>query len=86
MAINSQIDLYNKKLEKNKLDKQDTKILLVNIKEKIKKLNTLLETFLVLSRIENNIEKLNKKRINFSDYLKKYVKDYIENNEIIKNI
>jgi len=86
MIINSKIDLYNKKLEKNKLDKQDTKILLENIKEKTKKLDNLLETFLLLSRVENKIENLDKTKINFSEYLEDFSQEYIENSEIIKNI
>jgi signal transduction histidine kinase len=86
MVINSKIDLYNKKLEKNKLDKKDTEILLENIKEKTKKLDNLLETFLLLSRVENSIEKLNKSKINFSNYLENFSREYIQNSEIIKNI
>jgi len=79
MVINSEIDLYNKKLEKNKLGEKDTKILLENVKKKTKKLNVLLETFLFISRLENKIEKLNKRKINFSEYLQNFSKIYIEN-------
>jgi len=86
MVIDSQIDLYNKKIEKNKLNEKDSEILLGNIKEKTKKLNNLLETFLFLSRVENKIEKLEKREINFSKYLKKYTENFIFNNEIVKNI
>jgi len=86
MVINSQIDLYNKKIEKNKLNKKDTEILLGNIKEKTKKLDNLLETFLLLSRVENSIENLDKTKINFSKYLEKFSMEYIKNSEIIKNI
>jgi signal transduction histidine kinase len=86
MIINSQIDLYNKKIEKNKLEKNDTNILLENIKQKTKKLDNLLETFLFLSRVENKIENLNKTKINFSYYLEQFIKEYIKNNDIIKNI
>jgi signal transduction histidine kinase len=63
MVINSEIDVYNKKLEKNELGEQDIQKLFEKIKEKTNKLNKLLETFLLLSRIENNIEHLNKKEI-----------------------
>jgi signal transduction histidine kinase len=84
MIINSQIDLHNKKIEKNKLEKNDTKILLENIKEKTKKLDNLLETFLFLSRIENKIESLEKVEINFSEYLENFTKKYLENNDINK--
>jgi len=86
MVINSEVDLYNKKLEKNKIEKNDTKNLLKNIKQKTKKLNNLLETFLFISRIENKVEKLEKKKIDFSKYLQNFTKNYLENNEIIKNI
>lgn len=83
MVINSRIDLYNKKLEKNKLNNDDTKILIFEIKESTKKLNNLLETFLFLSRVENNIENLEKKEFNFNKILKKYTQDYLNNNNIL---
>jgi signal transduction histidine kinase len=79
MVINSEIDLYNKKLEKGKLLERDTHILLENVKKNTKELNILLETFLFLSRIENKIEKLNKRKINFSKYLETLSKTYVEN-------
>jgi len=86
MIINSEIDLYNKKLEKNKLDEKDTFHLLISVKEKTKQLNNLLETFLFLSRIENKIENLDKKETNLSEYIENFSKKYIENNKILKNI
>ena len=86
MVINSEIDLYNKKLEKNKLWPESTAFLTNSIKEKTKKLNNLLETFLFLSRVENKVEKLEKEKINFSNYLENYTKNFILNNEILKNI
>ncbi len=86
MIINSQIDLYNKKQKLEKLDKNETKKLLEKIKQKTAKLNNLLETFLFFWRVENNIEKLKKQKINFSVYLENSIKKIIENNEIIKNI
>ena len=86
MVINSQIDLHNKKIEKNKLNEKDSEKLLENIKEKTKKLDNLLETFLLLSRVENKIEKLEKKEINFSKYLQNYTENFISNNEVLKNI
>ncbi len=82
MVINSQIDLFNKKIEKNKLEKDDTKILLENIKEKTKKLNNLLETFLFLSRVENKIENLNYKEKNLSNYIKNFIQNYLKENNI----
>lgn len=82
MVINSQIDLYNKKLEKGKLDKNDTEFLLLKIKDKTFKLNNLLETFFLLSRIENKIESLNTKEIILDIYLKELVNNYILNNDL----
>jgi signal transduction histidine kinase len=64
MVINSEIDVYNKKREKNILQKEEIENLLQKIKEKTSKLNRLLETFLLLSRIENGIETLDEKDIN----------------------
>ncbi len=80
MIINSQIDLYNKKLEKGKLTMQDTEKLLKNIKEKTKKLNNLLETFLFFSRIENNIENLEKKEVDLWKYLETFTQKYLKEN------
>ena len=86
MVINSRIDLYNKKLEKSKITLADTKNLLSDIKQKTKKLDNLLETFLLLSRVENNIEKLEKTKINFSKYISDFSHNYFDNNEMIKDI
>jgi len=81
MIIDSQIDLYNKKLEKNILSKNDTNILLNNIKSNTKNLNKLLETFMLLSRLENKlgnkIELLNKENINLEKYIKQITNNYI---------
>ncbi len=81
MVINSQIDLYNKKLEKWKLNKEDTKELLEKIKQKTKKLNKLLETFFLLSRIENNVENFSKNKRNLSNLLENTTQKYLENSE-----
>jgi two-component system, NarL family, sensor histidine kinase BarA len=83
MVINSRIDLYNKKLEKDKLNKNDIKILICEIKENTKKLNNLLETFLFLSRVENKIENLEKKEFNFNEILEIYTKDYLNTNNLL---
>jgi signal transduction histidine kinase len=77
MVINSQIDLYNKKLEKDKLNCDDTKILLEKISQNTKKLNKILELFLQLSRIENKIENFEKNEVVLDEYLKKISKDYL---------
>lgn len=77
MIINSQIDLYNKKLEKSILSEKDTQILLEKIKEKTFKLNKILETFFLLSRVENNIEKLNTNNQNLNNCIKSVVDNYL---------
>jgi len=82
MVINSQIDLYNKKLEKNKLNKGDTSKLLLKIKNRTFKLNKLLETFFLLSRIENSIEQLEIKEVNLENHLKCIVNNYVINNDL----
>jgi len=74
MVINSQIDLYNKKLEKWKLSHWDIEKLLLNIKEKTYKLDNLLQTFIMLSRIENKIAKIERKEVDF----KKYIIDLVD--------
>ena len=79
MVINSQIDLYNKKLEKEKLNEGDTQKLLKKIKEKTAKLNNLLETFLLLSRLDNSIECLNKQEVELNNYLKNITDNFILN-------
>lgn len=79
MVINSQIDLYNKKLEKSKLTENDTGILLEKIKSKTYKLNKILETFFLLSRVENNIEKLDKNSMNLNNCLEIVTKNYLLN-------
>jgi len=79
MIINSQIDLYNKKLEKSKLSKWDTSKLLLNIKEKTYKMNSLLETFIMLSKIENKIITLDKKEVVFQDYIRELINNFILN-------
>lgn len=73
MVIDSQIDLYNKKLEKKKISWNDTNLLLTKVKENTYKLNNLLETFLLLSRLENSLQCLNTQEIDFEEYIKKLV-------------
>jgi len=79
MVINSQIDVYNKKLEKWKLSSWDIEKLLLNIKEKTHKLDNLLETFIMLSRIENKIIKIDKKQVDFPVYIKELTNKFILN-------
>jgi len=81
MVIDSQIDLYNKKLEKKKISWNDTSLLLTKVKENTYKLNNLLETFLLLSRIEDNLQCLNKQEIDFEKYIKILVSSTVSLND-----
>jgi K+-sensing histidine kinase KdpD len=58
MIINSDIDLYEKKKEKNKLKEGDDSIFLKSIKDKTAKLNRLIETLFLLTRMEENLSLL----------------------------
>lgn len=78
MVINSQIDLYNKKLEKSKLSENDTQILLEKIKDKTSKLNKILETFFLLSRIENNLQEFSRKNHKLNHCIKTIVENYVQ--------
>ena len=86
MVINSQIDLYNKKLEKGKISETDMWSLLNIIKNNTKKLNNLLETFLLLSRIENGIEKLDITQKDGEKYMKDIVQHYVSSTSQTSNI
>lgn len=70
MIINSKIDLYHKKVEKNKVNKNDIYFLLDSIKSNTKKLNKLLETMFLLSRFQDEIIDFNKTEINLWEYIK----------------
>lgn len=58
MIINSDIDVYEKKKEKGFLKKDDDSIFLQSIKTKTAKLNKLIETLFLLTRMEENISTL----------------------------
>lgn len=75
MIINSEIDLYYKKCEKNKLSELDTDNLFTSIKQNTKKLNKLLETIFLLSRFQDKVIDFNKEKTN----LWKYIKTFSEN-------
>ncbi|MBT3852793.1 HAMP domain-containing histidine kinase [bacterium] len=47
--------------------------MLTKVKENTYKLNNLLETFLLLSRLENSLQCLNTQEIDFEEYIKKLV-------------
>jgi len=78
MIINSKIDLFTKKQEKEKLEKEDLEILLNWIKQDTKKLNKLLETLFLLSRITEWIQDFKKEKINLSEYLQKFTSNFLE--------
>lgn len=84
MIINSQIDLYNKKSEKNKSSENDTRELLNKIKSKTIKLNWLLEIFFLISRIENNLDQFQKKNYKLNICVKSIVQNYLQGIE--KNV
>lgn len=86
MVMNSQIDLYKKKLEKKDLTKTEIQSLLTNIKQKSYKLNQLLETFLLLSRMENNIQNLRKTHLNISEYLPLTCDGFLDSSSFDGNI
>jgi len=52
---------------------------LLNIKEKTYKLDNLLKTFIMLSRIENKIAKIEKKEIDFKKYIIDLVNTFLLN-------
>ena len=58
MVINSDIDVYEKKKEKGKLEERADEVFLGKIKQKTTELNTLIETLFLLTRAEENISKL----------------------------
>ncbi len=78
MIINSKIDLFNKKHEKWKLKKEDLNILLDWIKQDTKKMNKLLETLFLLSRVTEWIEEFKKEKINLSEYLEKFISNFLK--------
>jgi signal transduction histidine kinase len=55
--------------------------LLTKVKENTYKLNNLLETFLLLSRIEDNLQCLNKQEIDFEKYIKILVSSTVSLND-----
>lgn len=79
MVINSKIDLFTKKQEKEKLEKEDLEILLKWIKQDTKKLNKLLETLFLLSRITEWIEDFKKEKTNLSQYLEEFTSNLLKN-------
>lgn len=79
MVIDSHIDLYEKKKEKELISEEDTQVLLKKVKGKTADLNSILETFLLLSRVENNIEKLDFVEVYLDKYMKKITDEFIEN-------
>jgi len=96
MVINSKIDFYNKFIEKKwELNSKNNKLeldkLLLSIKLNTKKLNKLIETLFVLSRITEWIQEFKKNNVNLSNYIENNLSLYSEklkekNIKIIKKI
>lgn len=83
MIINSKIDLYNKMIEKWWVNKDDTSELLLSVKSNTNKLNKLLETLFLLSRMQEWITCFDKKTVNLSEYINREL-DYFETKLIEK--
>lgn len=69
MWINSKIDLYNKKCEKWSCSPNELQNLLLSIKTSTKKLNTLLETLFLFSRMQDWITVFDKQDIDLWKYI-----------------
>jgi signal transduction histidine kinase len=76
MVINSNIDLYNKKLEKQDegaVGDAGLPSLLASIKFNTKKLNKLLETLFLISRLEEGIICFKKEKIHLEDFSRRII-------------
>jgi len=69
MWINSKIDLYHKKCEKWSCSTNELQNLLLSIKDSTKKLNTLLETLFLFSRMQDGITCFDKKPTDLWNYI-----------------
>ncbi|MDC0506038.1 HAMP domain-containing histidine kinase [Candidatus Gracilibacteria bacterium] len=69
MGINSKIDLYNKKCEKGTCSPNELQNLLLGVKGSTKKLNKLLETLFLFSRMQDGITCFDKKSIDLGNYI-----------------
>lgn len=79
MSINSKIDVIEKKSKiSGTISLQENTDFLQYIKHQTTKLNTLLETLFLISRFEENIQKLDCKTINFSEYIQKKAQVFFE--------
>ena len=67
MWINSKIDLYNKKCEKWVCSPNELQNLFLSLKTSTKKLNSLLETLFLFSRMQDGITCFDKKSVNLSE-------------------
>lgn len=78
MIINSDIDLYEKKKEKNKLQKWDDSLFLKSVKDKTARLNKLIETLFLLTRMEENISLLKFQEVNIWTFTKQLVEEKLD--------
>ena len=79
MSINSKIDVLEKKSLQKELTEIEEKNFYIYLKDHTKKLNTLLETLFLLSRFEENLQKMKTKKIDFSSYLQTKAENILEN-------
>ncbi len=79
MIINSKIDVYNKKLEKWNLNKDEVQSALNYIKDNTKKLNELIESLFLLSRFQEGIICFVKQPTNVSEHLESVIKNLVHN-------
>lgn len=76
MAMSSEIDVLEKRIEKKSLDTQDVEVFFTHARGNIRKLNTLLETLFFLSRIEEQKQCLVKKPISLQTYIEKKIQNF----------
>lgn len=79
MVINSDIDLYEKKKEKWLLKKDEDTLMLQNMKQKTAKLNQLIETLFLLTRMEENISKIQFRKRDLGRLLNQLSQEQLKN-------
>lgn len=79
MIINSDIDLYEKKKEKWKLEADADAVFLKNVRTKTAKLNKLIETLFLLTRMEENIAKIQFSNRDIWKVLERLVSEQVKN-------
>ena len=76
MGMSSELDVLEKRREKNSLKDKDVQIFFTHARGNIKKLNTLLETLFFLSRIEQQEQCLVKTEITLKEYIEKKIENF----------